>query len=871
MAVIIDPSNAIDIDQPLNTSPDFTSVHVYSTADVTGTYSGLTQGDVAPGETPVIDFSATPLVAKDGTNLYPINSEFGFIVTDFVGAEEKDFVLNPEYAEGWAGDITGTYGQQIGITVSDSPTDTFKTPAVLGTWLSGLGGNTVKASTEHYVVMQNVLSDQKYPGDPDAVYPLDNDLYMIGGAYDGWLAADAIADAGDANGDGVADLKDVLEPNETEIDINIAASADYSVTLKDDGKLLYRWGNTIKKPNDIRLEATLDLPSEWDTKDSEGDLQPLYKITAAELVTHHLITNNPNDQIRPEDFENEFAIGTLPTYEILADGSWVTTDDYYAGDGTLYPAGTVLKDPALAAAWATSDMAAIGAIDGAEGFTNAWYTTMDREPFEPELNADGTEYVVGPRWRLQPDKYGQDLPSVVIPEDPSTPPPVKNGEEKYIVGAETQTVINLLDWENPFSPLAISAGWQNAAGTVTDNGLNMTSAFDVAVYVKGDIKPTSIYSSELVLSYEEITTYAAGETISGGAGEDYLVGQGGNTMTGGAESDFFVLSYGAPTTADIQNSVITDFIAGEDVIGLIGLEVTPLTVDTIMADTNITQTVVGGDLQLAIDGVDLVTLQGVTEFLTASSFLTMTPGESNILEPMLGTAGDDVLVGTAGDDIIDGLEGNDRLIGLAGADQLDGGAGADTVNGGDGDDVLTGGDAISDAGDVIIGGLGDDTIDGGAGNDLIYGGDGDDVIDGGTGADTLLGQDGNDQLTGTEWGDMLSGGDGFDFLNGGYGNDRLTGGADADRFYHAGSSTHGTDWVKDYTATEGDVLLYGAGGATAADFSVHFANTGAGDAAIDEAFVTFDPTGQVLWTLIDGAGDTEINLSLYGNLIDLLA
>ena len=879
MAIMLDPANAIDVDQPLNGNPDFRSVHVYSTADVTGTYSGLTQGDIEVGETPIIDFSADPLVTKDGVNLYPINSEFGFNVTDFIGADEKDFIADPEYAEGWAGDVTGAFGEQIGITVSDSPTDVFKTPAVLGTWLTGLGGNTVKASTEHYVVMQQVLSDQAFPGDPDALYPLDNNLIMIGGEYDGIAVADLLAgvdidgtfvQVGDENGDGVANIKDILLPNETTIDSNIAASADYSVTLKDDGKLLYRWGNAIKKPNDIRLEADLDLPTEWDTVDSAGDLQPLYQITAAELVTHHLITNNPNDQLRPEDFENESATGTVPTYEVLTDGTWVSTDDYYAGDGTLYPAGTVLRDPALADAWAASDIAALGAGDGAEGFTNAWYTTMDREPFEPVLNADGSEYITGPRWRLQADKYGQDLPSVTIPADPSLEPPVQNGEEKYVVGAETQTVLNLLDWGNPISPLAISAGWQNNAGGVTANGLNMSADFDLAVYIKGDIKPTSIYSSELLLSYEEITTYAEGDVVIGGEGEDYLVGQGDNIMTGGAASDLFVLSYGASETGDIQNSTITDFVIGEDVIGLIGLDVTPITDFTIMSDTNITQTVVDGDLQLALDGVDLVTLEGVTETLTAGNFLTLMPGASNVSEPIIGTAEADVLYGTAEADVMFGLGGDDRILGYEGADTIDGGAGADTLNGGDGGDVIVGGTTADDLGDLIYGGAGDDNIDGGAGNDVIYAGTGNDVVVGGDGADNLYGQEGNDVLTGSSWSDLIFGGDGFDFINGGAGSDRLNGGANADKFYHAGVESHGSDWLQDFSAADGDVLLFGGIGADVNDFRVNFASSGSGDLAIDEAFVTYQPTGQILWAMVDGSNEAEINLVLDGNTYDLL-
>ncbi|MEM8752702.1 MAG: hypothetical protein AAGF90_06975, partial [Pseudomonadota bacterium] len=434
MAAPINPGEIVDFDQPLNADPDYSATHVFSTADIVGTFGGLTQGDVAPGATPVIDFSAVPTITNDGVELFPINSEFGFVVTDFEGAVQKDFEGNPEYPEGFAGDLTDGDGAQIGLVVSDAPTDTFKTPAKLGTWLGGLGGNTVKASSEHYSVMLHVLSDQRFPGEPDAAYPLDDNRRMVGGEYDGRFVADILDEVGDANGDGVADIKDVLRPNETEITENIAVGDDYSVTMKDDGKLLYRWGNLVKRPNDVRIETELELPDEWKPLDAEP--APLFRVTAAELVVHHTITNNPNDQIRPEDYENESAIGVLPTFEVAADGRWVTTDDYYAGDGTLYPAGTVLRDPALADAAAGSTLVAIGAQSGDidAGFTNAWYTTMDREPFEPDLSADESAYDIGPRWRLKPGKYGQELPGVEIPLDPSLPPPPTKDQIKYEVG-----------------------------------------------------------------------------------------------------------------------------------------------------------------------------------------------------------------------------------------------------------------------------------------------------------------------------------------------------------------------------------------------------------------------------------------------------
>lgn len=61
-----------------------------------------------------------------------------------------------------------------------------------------------------------------------------------------------------------------LAPNDNTDALNeIAASKDYSITLKDDGKVLYRWGNLIKRPNDIRLYAKIPLPDVWKQPDKQ--------------------------------------------------------------------------------------------------------------------------------------------------------------------------------------------------------------------------------------------------------------------------------------------------------------------------------------------------------------------------------------------------------------------------------------------------------------------------------------------------------------------------------------------------------------------------------------------------------------------------
>lgn len=888
MATIIDPENAQDVDQPLNTDPDYRVTHVFSTDDVTGTFGGLTQGDVEAGDMPVVDFSADPKLTKEGIELYPINSEFGYHVTDFEGAVAKEF-SDGLYEEGFIGNLTNADGDQIGVVVSDAPTDTFKTPAVLGTWLSGLGGNSVKASTEHYVVMQNILSDQKFPGDPDAEYALDDNLFVIGGDYDGHAVQDlldgTVSDGAggfitiaDENQDGVVDIKDILNPNESTVEFDIAASSDYSVTVKDDGKLLYRWGNMIKKPNDIRLEAQLDLPEEWSVRPTQDSLQPLFRITSAEVVMHHTITNNPNDQIRPEDLENEAAIGTLPTYEIVTDYNedgegprevWRSTDGYYAGDGTFYEAGTILRDANLATNWAASDLARIGAADGEQGFTNAWYTTMNREPFEPVL--DGDEYGdSGPRWRLKPDKYGQDLPGVTIPTDPSATANPQKDQVKYEVGAETQTVINLLDWATPFSPMSLSAGFQNNAGNVSANGVNMSEKFDLAVYIKGDIKPATLYSAELLMDYEEIAIHDVGADFVGGAGDDYIAGQGDNELTGGAGNDMFILSYGAQGSSEIVGgSIITDFTAGEDALGFIGLGADHVTLDTAMAATNITQTVVGGDLSIAIDGVEVVVLEGVTDALGAESFYTST--QSSGAATVTGTTGSDTLEGDDFANNISGLEGNDTLEGLGGDDTLDGGTGDDSLVGGTGSDTLLGGEDN----DTLYGNTGDDVLFGHTGDDYISGGDGDDELSGGDGADSLLGMTGDDLLNGGGGVDILWGSFGNDTLYGNAGDDELLGGADNDQLFGGDDNDtldggSGNDSLYGNIGT--DTLDGGAGndflrGGIYADTFVF--EDGDGADIIDD-FVTGEDTLQLDDAIWGGGLSAQQVLDTYGSVVSSL-
>jgi len=552
-------------------------LHTFTINDVMGGFDGSTFGTAGVitdpsiicglpiAGSPACPEDNGPFSDKSGVMLYPVDSEFGYYIVDFVGAQGKS--RDGDYLEGAVGNIEDG-DTVIGIQVSNAATDTYKVKPPLGTWCQGLGGTSVKCETEHYSVMEHVLScheiipyffadpitgEQSILSTPDgslsfdcANAPLDdNTLILVDGEPTTRLTDSTPCEAID-DPEGCQ-----MFPNDkTDMQNNIALGPDYSVQLKDDGKPLYGWGGLHKRPNDIRMYARLQLPDEWKAPDA-----PDFVVTRAELVVNHWITNNPNDQLRPEDLENEAATGRKPSYRIEgtiggADEVWKSTVPCYEGDGdvidteegandpTFIDVGTFLKnspfalDPEAVPGDLPEDDPYAFSSDLTGGFTNAFYTTINRDPFEWSYDADpdplvqdfvGSEFpddtlgelVSGPRWRLKPNKFGQDLPGLEIPLVECSPPPFLSDNIKYVVGTPVTTVINLLDWADENSPLATSKGWVDVTANefvtvveevngipITSNGLPMTNDFDLAVYIKGDRKSTAVYNAQLIIEYE---------------------------------------------------------------------------------------------------------------------------------------------------------------------------------------------------------------------------------------------------------------------------------------------------------------------------------------------------------------------------------
>ncbi len=158
-------------------------------------------------------------------------------------------------------------------------------------------------------------------------------------------------------------------------------------------------------------------------------------------------------------------------------------------------------------------------------------------------------------------------------------------------------------------------------------------------------------------------------------------------------------------------------------------------VGTIVADT-----IIGGT------GAD--TLNG----LAGDDLLSGGAGD----DTLNGGDGDDVLEGGAGADVLNGGAGFNTVSYLGSAIGVTVDLGSGSVGGGDADgDIFTLinaviGSAVNDVliasntGNVIDGGAGDDLLIGGAAQDFLAGGAGNDVLIGGGGADVLGGGSGND-------------------------------------------------------------------------------------------------------------------------------
>ncbi|UWQ19655.1 calcium-binding protein [Jannaschia sp. M317] len=251
-------------------------------------------------------------------------------------------------------------------------------------------------------------------------------------------------------------------------------------------------------------------------------------------------------------------------------------------------------------------------------------------------------------------------------------------------------------------------------------------------------------------------------------------------------------------------------------------------------------------IELTTNLGDTVALQGGAgnDIMTLAFDTFVVTGDANV-SLLDGGDGDDVLNGSFLYDILLGGEGNDTLVsggpteelspgwqrnyygdrldGGAGNDRLFGGLGRDILVGGEGHDYMYGGGYETGSGDRLFGGAGDDTLSGGGGNDELRGDAGGDITDG---VRRGYGHRRGGQRQADRWGpgrrDLRQ--RRMDFINGGFGSEgqRRRG---CRCLLPSGHRDHGSDWIQDYSAADGDVLVFGQAGATRDQFQVNRAHT----------------------------------------------
>ncbi|MFL5909667.1 MAG: lytic murein transglycosylase [Gaiellaceae bacterium] len=364
---------------------------------------------------------------------------------------------------------------------------------------------------------------------------------------------------------------------------------------------------------------------------------------------------------------------------------------------------------------------------------------------------------------------------------------------------------------------------------------------------------------------------AAANTLNGNGGDDVLDGgKGADTLIGGDGRDLAdYSSRSGDVNVDLDNNA-DDGEGGErdnvrsdveDVSGGRGD-------DRLVGDGDANSLYGGGGDDTLIGGMGGDTLSGgygrdTADYSDRSHSVTVTigagrdDGEAGEGDDVLGDvenakggSASDRLAGDGGANALFGNGGNDILTGGGGPDRLSGGSGTDTVDFSDRVAPITvdldantdsDGDSFGDDVENATGGAGNDVLVGGGGQNTLDGGPGDDVLDGRSGADKLIGGPGSDtadysrrtkpvkitldaqandgesgendwlapdveNATGGAAADDITGSDGPNRLDGGPGNDSIDGAAGSDLLLGGA----GNDKV-DAVDGKKDVLDCGAG------------------------------------------------------------
>lgn len=237
---------------------------------------------------------------------------------------------------------------------------------------------------------------------------------------------------------------------------------------------------------------------------------------------------------------------------------------------------------------------------------------------------------------------------------------------------------------------------------------------------------------------DEINGGAGDDTLDGGGGDDYLFAGDfdiGEVLIGGAGNDTLFSEGGDDYAQGGEGNDEINTDAGQDtVFGNAGNDI---------IDFSGTEEIGAGAIAYGGPGNDLISVHGHATLYGGDGHDQIAANSGLSIEAY-GGAGNDYLVGDGGADTLKGGDGADTLEGASNHDSLVGGNGDDELYGGGGHDTLEG----NPGDDLVNAGWGNDKVIGGPGTDRLIGEDGADTLLGGGEADTLEGGFGNDLLEG---------------------------------------------------------------------------------------------------------------------------
>ncbi len=249
----------------------------------------------------------------------------------------------------------------------------------------------------------------------------------------------------------------------------------------------------------------------------------------------------------------------------------------------------------------------------------------------------------------------------------------------------------------------IVIGGAGADSITATNGTNLLIGDDASITVNGLAVAGATSAS---------SASAAGDTITGGLGSDWVIGGAGvDTINAGAGNDIVLGDYGVLTlTNGLPSSVATTepAVGGNDVI-------------TLGADSDVALGGFGSDTFTDAGGQNaIVGDEGIVTFAGRLISRIESVGNTGAADTFTGATGDDLVIGGAGGDTINAGAGNNVAIGDFGVISLNGGivvsVEATEPNEGAADNL-----SGTTGNDVFLGGPNNDTISGGDGRNILLG------------------------------------------------------------------------------------------------------------------------------------------------------